>query len=150
MPRTSLNNIEVIPSPNNSSEEKERPTLNVVTRAQSLRDQNTQTSSEKDSDKKTPKRRRRQRSSKEGKKKKKTSSEESDESGRKSKQSPNGTNEPKENKESAQASTETSEGGSVVIDKVHEHLQAALDAYNSRITSLPDIPKKLQEYPNPE
>ena len=36
-----------------------------------------------------------------------------------------------------------------VIDKVHEHLQAALDAYNSQITSLIEIPKKLQEYPNP-
>ena len=48
-------------------------------------------------------------------------------------------------------STEPSEGGSVVIDKVHviEHLQAALDAYNSRITSLTEIPKKLQQYPNP-
>ena len=38
---------------------------------------------------------------------------------------------------------------SVVIDKVHEHLQAALDAYNSWITPLTEIPKKLQEYPNP-
>ena len=32
---------------------------------------------------------------------------------------------------------------------MHEHLQAALDAYNSRITPLTEIPKKLQEYPNP-
>ena len=31
MPRTSLNNIKVIPSPTNSSEEEERPSLNVVT-----------------------------------------------------------------------------------------------------------------------
>ena len=38
----------------------------------------------------------------------------------------------------------------IVIDKVHEHLQAALDAYNNRITSLTEIPKKLQEYPNPQ
>ena len=147
MPRTSLNNIQVIPSPNNSSEEEERPTLNVVTRAQSLRDKDTQTRSEKESDKKTPKRRHRQRGSKEGKKKK-TSSEESDESEKKSKESSNA-NKPRENKEPAQTSTEPSEGGSVVIDKVHEHLQAALDAYNSRITSLTEIPKKLQEYPNP-
>ena len=55
----------------------------------------------------------------------------------------------KGNKETTNVSTETSEGGLVVIDKVHEHLQAALDAYNSRITSLIEIPKKLQEYPNP-
>ena len=103
MPRTSLNNIEVIPSPNNSSEEEERPTLNVVTRAQSLRDKNTQTKSEKDSDKKTPKRRRRQRGSKEGKKKKRES-EESSEGERKSNQSPNGANETRESKETARVS----------------------------------------------
>lgn len=47
-------------------------------------------------------------------------------------------------------STEPSEGGSVVIDRVHEHLQDTLDAYNSRITPLTKIPKKLQEYPNPQ
>ena len=35
------------------------------------------------------------------------------------------------------------------MDKVHEPLQAALDAYNSRVTPLTEIPKKLQEYPNP-
>ena len=53
------------------------------------------------------------------------------------------TTQPIENKETAVGSTESSEGGSVVIDKVHEHLQAALDAYNSRITPLTEIPKKL-------
>ena len=42
-----------------------------------------------------------------------------------------------------------SKGGSVIVDKVHEHLQVALDAYNSQITPLTEIPKKLQEYPNP-
>ena len=35
------------------------------------------------------------------------------------------------------------------MDKIHEPLQAALDAYSSRITPLTEIPKKLQEYPNP-
>ena len=35
------------------------------------------------------------------------------------------------------------------MDKVHEPLQAALDAYNNPITPLTKIPKKLQEYPNP-
>ena len=37
MLRTSLNNIEVIPLPNNLSEEEERPSSNVATRAQSIR-----------------------------------------------------------------------------------------------------------------
>ncbi len=32
---------------------------------------------------------------------------------------------------------------------MNEPLQAALDAHNSRITPLTEIPKKLQEYPNP-
>ena len=35
------------------------------------------------------------------------------------------------------------------MDKIHEPLQAALDAYSSRVTPLTEIPKKLQEYPNP-
>ena len=123
MPRTSLNNIEVIPSPNNLSEEEERPSLNVVTRAQSLRNKDTKAKFGKGDYKKTPKRRRRQRGSKEEKKKKRES-EESSEGERKSNQSPNGINEERENKETMQVSTEPSEGGSVVIDKVHEHLQA--------------------------
>ena len=37
----------------------------------------------------------------------------------------------------------------MIVDRIHEPLQAALDAYNSRITPLTEIPKKLQEYPNP-
>ena len=35
------------------------------------------------------------------------------------------------------------------MDKVNETLRAALDAYGQRITPLTEIPKKLQEYPNP-
>ena len=46
-------------------------------------------------------------------------------------------------------SSGTSSGGSVIVDKVYEPLQAALDAYNSRIAALAELPKKLQEYPNP-
>ena len=40
-------------------------------------------------------------------------------------------------------------GGSIIVAKVNESLQAALDAYNSRVTPLTEIPRKLQEYPNP-
>ena len=39
--------------------------------------------------------------------------------------------------------------GSMIVDKVKEPLQVALDAYNSCITPLIEISKKLQEYPNP-
>ena len=52
---------------------------------------------------------------------------------------------PDEDKES----TKPSSRGSVIVDKVNESLEAALDAYNSQVTPLIEIPKKLQEYPNP-
>ena len=35
------------------------------------------------------------------------------------------------------------------MNKVNETLRAALDAYGQCITPLTEIPKKLQEYPNP-
>ena len=46
-------------------------------------------------------------------------------------------------------SMKLSSGGSVIVDKVNEPLQATLDAYNSRVMPLTEIPRKLQEYPNP-
>ena len=55
----------------------------------------------------------------------------------------------KANDERAVSSTPSS-GGSIIVDKVNEPLRAALDAYNSRIPPLTEIPKKLQEYPNPQ
>ena len=44
---------------------------------------------------------------------------------------------------------EVSEGGLVLVDKVNEPFDAIRKAYESRITAMTDIPKKLQEYPNP-
>ena len=44
---------------------------------------------------------------------------------------------------------EVSEGGSVLVDKVNEPFDAIRKAYESRITAMTEIPKKLQEYPNP-
>ena len=41
-----------------------------------------------------------------------------------------------------------SSGGSVIVDKIYEPLQAAIQAYNDRVSELTEIPKKLQEYPN--
>ena len=41
-----------------------------------------------------------------------------------------------------------SSGGSVIVDKIYEPLQAAIQAYNDRIFELTEIPKKLHEYPN--
>ena len=45
--------------------------------------------------------------------------------------------------------SETSSGGSVLVEKVNESLEAIKRAYESHITVLTEIPPKLQEYPNP-
>ena len=37
----------------------------------------------------------------------------------------------------------------MIVKKVYEPLQVAIQAYNDRLTTLTTIPKKLQEYPNP-
>ena len=42
-----------------------------------------------------------------------------------------------------------SSSGSLLVDKVYEPLQAALPAHKSRIENLTELPKNLQEYPNP-
>ena len=44
---------------------------------------------------------------------------------------------------------ETSSGGSALVKKVNESLEAIKRAYESRITALTEIPPKLKEYPNP-
>ena len=46
-------------------------------------------------------------------------------------------------------SSSESSGGLVIVDKVNKTLRAVLDAYSQCITPLTEIPKKLQEYPNP-
>ena len=45
--------------------------------------------------------------------------------------------------------SETSSGGSVLVEKVNESLEAIKRAYESCIIALAEIPLKLQEYPNP-
>ena len=52
-------------------------------------------------------------------------------------------------RDEGEKSMEPSLGGSVIVDKMNKPLQAALDAYNNRVTPLTEIPKKLQEFPNP-
>lgn len=52
-------------------------------------------------------------------------------------------------KEGPTTISETSSGGSLIVNKVYEPLQAAYDAYNSRIAAFTKLPKKIQEYPNP-
>ena len=55
--RASLNYVDIIPSPTTSGSEEERPSLNVVMRAQSHREGTEQTKTRKRKEKKTRKRR---------------------------------------------------------------------------------------------
>lgn len=45
--------------------------------------------------------------------------------------------------------SEVSEGGSVSVEKVNEPFDAIRKTYDSHITAMTKIPKKLQGYPNP-
>ena len=45
--------------------------------------------------------------------------------------------------------SEVSSGGSVLVDKINESLDATIEAHKGHIAALEDLPKKLQEYPNP-
>ena len=50
--------------------------------------------------------------------------------------------------ENVSSSASSHKGGSIIIDKTHEPLDAALRAYEGRLTSLVELPKKLKKYPN--
>ena len=53
-----------------------------------------------------------------------------------------------ETKEQASTSSSSShKGGSVLINKKHELLEAAIRAYESRLAALVDLPNKLKQYP---
>ena len=45
--------------------------------------------------------------------------------------------------------SEVSSGGSVLVDKINETLDATIESHKGCIATLEDLPKKLQEYPNP-
>lgn len=107
-----------------------------------------QTDATKETSKQKTKKRRTRKIRSKGRKKSKGHTQESNESKEKPREKPGETSKQTQAKDEDKFSTKSSEGGSVIVDKVHEHLQAALDAYNSRITPLTKIPKKLQEYPN--
>lgn len=53
-----------------------------------------------------------------------------------------------EHQQEQTSSSETDSGGSVLVEKVNEPLDAALKAVECRITPFTELPKKLQEYPN--
>ena len=54
-----------------------------------------------------------------------------------------------ETKEQASTSSSSShKGGSVLIDKKYEPLEATIRAYGSRLAALVDLPNKLKQYPN--
>ena len=122
--RTSLNFIEVIPSPSTSEGETDKISLKVVTRAQAKKDAQVQTDESGDSAKPALKRKtRRKVRSKKAESVKNDSKEEREQTGKKQKSE----NEPHPSaKEQMLTSSGTSSGGSVIVDKVYEPLQAAL------------------------
>ena len=162
-PKTSLNYLDVVPSPQNSENEAEMVSMNVVTRAQSRKEAETkdETMPQGAEEQKGQKRRRKRRTRSRSSKKSKGETPETKKSADKPNENIGVTSEPKQpnkaHKEPTEPkpsnedkeSTKPSSGGSVIVDKVNESLQTALDAYNSRVTPLTEIPKKLQEYPNP-
>ena len=149
-PKTNLNYIGVVPSPPNSESENERASLNVVTRAQSRQNLKGQTETSKNTTPQRAKKRGRRRTRSNGSKKAKGEPQGSPKSLELPGEKQTEPIEVEKEREEAKESTQPSSGGSVIIvDKVHEPLQAALDAYNSCVTHFTEIPKKLQEYPNP-
>ena len=65
-------------------------------------------------------------------------------------QKENKENEPNEHMQQEEpSSSQPSSGGSVIVEKLYEPLDAARKAFESRIKETMILPKKLQEYPNP-
>ena len=128
---TSLNMVETIPSPSNI----ETTSLNIVTRAQAKQ----QDVKEPDTleTKTKPKKRKRRKTKKPPK---------SDDEENGNKNSNELQNEPQILPEEI---SKTSSGGSVLMEKVNENLEALLKAFDARITSNTVLPPKLQEYPYP-
>ena len=56
---------------------------------------------------------------------------------------------PTPNKADDRPILEVSSGGSILVEKVNEHLDAIRMAHESCLAAQMEIPKKLQEYPNP-
>lgn len=46
-------------------------------------------------------------------------------------------------------SKDTDSGGSILVDKVNETIEAILKAYEKRLSANTPIPPKLKEYPSP-
>ena len=145
-----LNYIEVIPSPFADEEEKDRASLRVMTRAQTSKsiDKEEPPASEAAQKKSRKRYNRRGRPKKEEKKPK---------SGSEPRQPANEQKEPREEKKEPEhedsATTRTSStssrgGGSVLIDKRYEPLEAAVRAYEDRVEAQLDLPEKLKQYPN--
>ena len=126
-----MNYLETIPSPNTSKTETERVPLNVVTRAQHRKNAKAQTDLNQETQKET---------------KQKTKHQTRLKGSKKSKEKPQEQTPVLDDRESSKPSS----GGSVIVDRVNEPFNAALDAYNNHITPQTEIPKKLQEYPNPK
>ena len=143
--KATINYIEVIPSPHEEESKTDRRSLNVITRSQSKKKMVTLENKEPQMETPVKKKRGRKPCSRGIKKaKSKTQETPQDMEGVNAESQASNNYLPGETTSLSQSS-----GGSVIVDKVHEPLQAALDAYNDWITPLTEIPKELQEYPNP-
>ena len=143
--KASVNYIEVISSPHEEEAEADRRSLNVITRSKSKKKMATLENKEAQMETPVKKKRGRKPCSRRSKKAKSETQENPKdlEGVNAESQAPNHLL-PRQT-----TSLSQSFGGLIIVNKIHEPLQAALDAYNDRITPLTEIPKKLQEYPNP-
>ena len=158
----------VVPSPTTSGPESETIPLRVITRTQAKRNAQIEITegekSPRDNKAKenvpssSKQKRKRPRSRRSRKSKEKKSSEGGDsipkelEGVLKPQEKSNAAVQNKENpgqQQKQKSSSGTDSGGSVLVEKVNEPLEAAPKAYNNRITAFTELPKKLQEYPNP-
>lgn len=140
-PKMVLNYIGVIPSPHCDEEEADNRSLKVVTRAQSRVNADSE-SKQVQTEPVTKKRRSRKARSRRSKNARSQNDSEPNEP-------INEDIQPEAKRPEPVLSSSESSGGSVIVDKVNETLRAALEAYNERIPPLTELPKKLQEYPNP-
>ena len=124
--KASINYIEVMPSPHEEEAEADRRSLNVITRSQSKKQMTTLENKEPQTETPAKKKRgRKPRSRRSKKAKSETQEGPRNQEGVNAKSQAQNNHLPRETTSFSQSS-----GGSVIVDKVHEPLQAALDAYN--------------------
>ena len=145
-----MNYIEVIPSPFAEEEEKDRASTRVVTCAQAPKNPEKEEPQASEATQKKSRKRynRRGRPRKEEKKSKSDSKPRQPEGKKRDSTEKKKEPEPEKTAKARTSSSSSHEGGSVLIDKKYEPLEAAVRAYESRIEAQLDLPEKLKQHPN--